>query len=195
MALLSIGDRFPDFKLRAVKPGVLQTVDAYTKEDFFMEVSNQKDYADQWTVIFFWPKNFSIVCPTEITAFAQHYNDFDKLNTRIIGITTDNEYSSFAWRKIEPELRAVPFPLASDFDHSLSLACGAWGNLGECDRVTFILDPEGVVRYVCATSSYVGRSVKETLRQVQALQTNEYCMADWQTSDKYINPLDDFKVY
>ncbi|MDO5746542.1 MAG: peroxiredoxin [Actinomycetaceae bacterium] len=195
MALLSIGDTFPEFNLVAVKPGKLTLIDAYEHLDYFENITHEPTKSNQWTVVFFWPKNFSIVCPTEITSFAKHYNEFEKLNTRIIGISTDNEYSTFAWRRTNSELNSVPFPLACDMDHSLSLACGAMGKNGVCDRATFILDPENVIKFVSVTATNVGRSIPEILRQIEALQTNQFCIADWNTGDQTINPLDMMKDY
>lgn len=194
MAVLSIGESIPPFDLVAVKPGCLDLVDAYAPEDYFMRVSNELDYEDQWTVIFFWPKNFSIVCPTEITSFAKHFNRFDRLNTRIIGVSTDNEYSNFAWRKTAPDLKEVPFPLAADVDRSFSLACGALDAEGVCMRLTYIVDPQGIIRYQCATDTNVGRSIDEILRQISALQTHAYCVCDWQTGDQTINPVDTLRL-
>lgn len=195
MALLSIGDTFPAFDLVAVKPGNLVLVDAYKHEDYFMRVTNELDYEGQWTVVFFWPKNFSIVCPTEIMEFARHFNDFDKIDTRIIGVTTDNEFSTFAWRKTQKELQDVPFPLASDLTHEFTLACGVLNDEGVCDRATYIIDPEGKVRSVSCSDTNVGRSVKEVLRQLSALQTHSFCVADWKTGQQTINPMDTLRTY
>lgn len=195
MALLSIGDTFPDFDLIAVKPGPLALIDAYDYHDYFQRVTLTPTREDQWTIIFFWPKNFSFICPTEISCFSEHYNEFDALNTRIIGISTDNEYSTFAWRKSEKSLINVPFPMASDVTRSLSRACGAMGKEGVCDRVTFILDPNCVIRQVSASSQGVGRSIDETLRQLEALQNPHLCVAEWHRGESHLSPLDYMKDY
>lgn len=195
MGLLTIGDKIPDFDLIAVKPGNLVLVDAYKHEDYFMRVTNELDYPEQWTVLFFWPKNFSIVCPTEITSFADHYDTLDKLNTRIIGISTDNEFSNFAWRRTNKDLNDIPFPLAADVNHEFCLACGVLNDEGVCNRVTYIVDPEGRVRYISCTDTNIGRSIEEVVRQIEALQTHSFCVADWKTGDQTINPMDTMRSY
>ncbi|MDY2941002.1 MAG: peroxiredoxin [Varibaculum sp.] len=193
MPILTVGDKFPDFDLIAVKPGDLVMVDAYKQEDYFTRVSSQDRRPGIWTVVFFWPKNFSFVCPTEITAFSEHYQEFRVHNCQVIGVTTDNEYSTFAWRRMHPDLRAVPFPLASDLTHDFVRECGVLNSGGVCDRATFILDPDWNIQHVSVAASNVGRSVMEIIRQVEALQTGAMCFADWRAGQYHINPLEELR--
>lgn len=188
MPVLTVGDQFPDYEMLAVKPGNLTYVDAYNTEDYFQTVSSAAGRG-HWRVIFFWPKNFSFVCPTEITGFASLFDEFVRRECLVYGVTTDNEYSTYAWRRVNEDLEAVPFPLCADSTHRLSKACGVLNEAGVCDRATFIVDPENKVRYVSVSDSSVGRSVAEALRQLDALQTGALCMADWREGMPTIDPM------
>lgn len=189
MPVLTVGDHFPEYQMQAVKPGDLAYVDAYNADDYFMTATSAKA-AGKWRVVFFWPKNFSFVCPTEITAFAGLYAEFQRRDCEVLGVTTDNEYSTYAWRRSHSELQQVPFPLGADVKHDLARSCGVLNDEGVCDRATFIIDPENVIRYVSVSDSAVGRSIAETLRQLDALQTGALCMADWREGMPIIDEME-----
>ena len=138
MALLTIGDQFPDFELTALKGGDLKEVNAQQPEDYFETITNQS-YEGKWRVIFFYPKDFTFVCPTEIAAFGKLDEDFQDRDTQILGGSIDNEFAHFNWRATNDELKTVPFPLLSDIKHELIRALGVENADGVADRATFIV--------------------------------------------------------
>ena len=170
--MLTIGDKFPAFKQKA-------TV-SLEKGKEFRDVSDA-DYKGKWKVVFFWPKDFTFVCPTEIAAFGKRNRDFEDRDARVLGVSTDNEYVHLAWRNAHPDLKNIPFPMLSDIKRELS---GALGIIHPTDgvamRATFIVDPDGIIRYVNVTDMDVGRNVDEVVRVLDALQTDELCPCNWQ---------------
>ena len=140
MAVLSIGDQFPAYELTAVVPGNLKEVEASKPEDYFTTVSSQVP-AGTWRVVFFWPKDFTFVCPTEIAAFGDLYQDFKDRDCEVVGVSVDNEYTHYAWRRSHDKLQDLPFPMASDLNRELTEALGIKRATGEADRATFIIDP------------------------------------------------------
>jgi peroxiredoxin (alkyl hydroperoxide reductase subunit C) len=165
--VLTVGDRFPSFDLQSVvstEPG--------------KEFARVSDHAEpgRWTVIFFWPKDFTFVCPTEIAGFGALEKAFAERNTRLLGASTDNEYVHLAWRKEHPDLKELPFPMLSDIKRELSEALGILDrNEGVCLRATFIVDPDGIIRFASVNDLAVGRSPEEVLRTLDALQTGALC--------------------
>lgn len=182
MALLTIGDQFPDFELTALKGGDLREVNAQQPEDYFETITNQS-YAGKWRVIFFYPKDFTFVCPTEIAAFGKLNEDFQDRDTQVLGGSIDNEFAHFNWRATNDELKSVPFPLLSDIKHELIQALGVENADGVADRATFIVDPDNVIQFVSVTPDAVGRNVDEVLRVLDALQSSEVCACNWQKND------------
>lgn len=137
------------------------------------------DYAGKWVVLFFYPRDFTFVCPTEIRGFATHEKEFTDKNAVVIGASTDSEHSHKAW--FERDLPMVKFPVLADTAHRVSRAYGVLlEDTGEALRGTFIIDPDGVLKYVVISDLNVGRSVKETLRVLEALQTGERCPIEWE---------------
>ncbi|HHX83986.1 MAG TPA: peroxiredoxin [Actinomycetales bacterium] len=191
MAILTIGDQFPDFELTALKGGDLQEVNAQQPEDYFETVTNQT-YPGKWRVIFFYPKDFTFVCPTEIAAFGKLDEEFQDRDTQILGGSIDNEFAHFNWRATNEELKGVPFPLLSDIKHELIRELGVENADGVADRATFIVDPDNVIQFVSVTPDAVGRNVDEVLRVLDALQSSEVCACNWQKNDptKNINKMD-----
>jgi lipoyl-dependent peroxiredoxin subunit C len=173
--MLTIGDRFPAFKNKAV-------VSLEKGKEF--EIVSSADHPGKWKVVFFWPKDFTFVCPTEIAAFGRHNRDFEDRDARVLGASTDNEYVHLAWRRTHPDLKELPFPMLSDLKRELT---GALGILhpteGVAMRATYIVDPEGIIRFVSVTDLDVGRNVDEVLRVLDALQTDELCPCNWQKGD------------
>ncbi|HET9654441.1 MAG TPA: peroxiredoxin [Kineosporiaceae bacterium] len=178
MPLLTIGDAFPEYSLTALVPGDLSAVQASRPEDFFTKVDSNT-YAGKWRVVFFWPKDFTFICPTEIAEFGRLNGEFADRDAQVLGVSVDNEFVHYAWRKQHEDLKALPFPMLSDLKRDLSAATGVLNGDGVADRATFIVDPDGVVQYVSVTAGSVGRNVEEVLRVLDALQTDELCPCNW----------------
>lgn len=132
----------------------------------------------RWLVLFFYPLDFTFVCPTEIRGFAALHEQFVASEVRVVGASVDSAYAHRAWCRTE--LGRMPFPLLADLDRALTRACGVLAPEGFAQRATLIADPDGIVQSVTATASQVGRSAHETLRQVQALQAGGLAPCDWQ---------------
>lgn len=144
-----------------------------------------QDYRGQWLVFFFYPADFTFVCPTEIRALSERFDDFKDLGADILGCSVDSVYVHRAWIKAprdgDPEgLGPINYPLASDPTHEVARRYGVLDEgTGTALRGLFIIDPDGIVRYQVVHEDAVGRSVDETLRVLQALQTGEMCGAGW----------------
>lgn len=171
--MLTIGNKFPDFKKTVVvslKPG---------KE---FEIMNLSDFVNgKWSVMFWWPKDFTFVCPTEITAFNDHFEDFVKLDANLVGASTDSEFVHLAWRNTHPGLMQLRFPMLADTSKSLAEELGILDHEERIAyRATFIVDPEGIIRWVSVNDLAIGRNVKEVLRVLEALQTGALTPCDWE---------------
>lgn len=182
MPIMTVGERFPEFNLTALKGGNLKEADASSPDDYFEQVSLDK-YEGKWKIVFFYPKDFTFVCPTEIAAFGKLNEEFEDRDTQVLGGSTDNEFSHFNWRATHEDLLDIPFPMFADVRHDLIRALGAENADGVCDRATFIIDPDGIVQFVSVTPDAVGRNVDEVLRVLDALQSEEVCACDWQKND------------
>ena len=170
-----VGDKFPEFDLKATLSSDLSTA--------FEQVNNQT-YADKWLVVFFWPKDFTFVCPTEIAAFGELNNTFKERDAQVLGASIDSEFVHLAWRMHKPELNDLPFPMLADIKRDLSAQLGILDQQeGVSQRATYIVDPQGVIRFVMVTDLNVGRNVDEVLRVLDALQTNELCPCSWNPGD------------
>ena len=177
--MLTIGDRFPAFQLKAVV--------STERGKEFADVTDQS-HAGKWKLVFFWPMDFTFVCPTEIAGFAKLNREFADRDTQLLGVSIDSEYVHLAWRKDHPDLRDLPFPMLADLKRELSAAAGILDKKeGVALRATFLVDPEGVVRYVEVTDLSVGRNPSETLRILDALQTDELCPCNWKPGDKTLD--------
>jgi peroxiredoxin (alkyl hydroperoxide reductase subunit C) len=173
--MFGIGEKFPAFKLT----GVVSNDAKHAFKDI-----DDKSYAGKWLVVFFWPKDFTFVCPTEIAAFGKLNRDFADRDAQILGVSTDSDFVHLAWRKSHPDLRDLPFPMLSDIKRELSTELGILDpEAGVAQRATFIVDPEGVIRFVYVTDLNVGRSPEEVLRVLDSLQTDELCPCNWQKGD------------
>ena len=141
------------------------------------------DYRGKYVVLFFYPLDFTFVCPTEITALSDRVAEFKDLDTEVLGCSTDSVHSHFAWLNTPREKNGIAgtqFPLVSDFTKSVARAYGVLDEKsGVAQRGLFIIDPDGVLKYAVVTDDNVGRSVEETLRVLQALQTGGLCPAEW----------------
>ncbi len=149
----------------------------------FGEVSLE-NYRGKWLVMFFYPLDFTFVCPTEISGYSKRFDDFKNAGTEVLAVSTDSQYSHQAWINLEQEkggLGILNFPIASDLTKSVSRDYGILiEEEGIALRGLFIIDPEGVVRYSVIHDLNVGRSVDETIRVLQALQSGGLCPIDWQ---------------
>ena len=170
--MLTIGDPFPSFTAKAVV--------ALDRGKEFADLSNGS-FEGKWKVYFFWPKDFTVVCPTEIAAFGKLNREFTDRDTQVLGVSTDNEYVHLAWRNQHPDLKDLPFPMIADLKRELSQALGILDKQeGVALRATFIVDPQGVIRFVSVNDLSVGRNPAEVLRVLDALQTDELCPCNWQ---------------
>ena len=173
--MLTVGDKFPSFDLKAVV-----TTDPRTA---FTDIGDKSD-AGKWKVVFFWPKDFTFVCPTEIAGFGRLNRDFADRDAQLLGVSTDSDFVHLAWRKSHPDLRDLPFPMLSDIKRELSTQLGILDpEAGVAQRATYIVDPQGVIRFVYVTDLNVGRSPEEVLRVLDGLQTDELCPCNWQKGE------------
>jgi peroxiredoxin (alkyl hydroperoxide reductase subunit C) len=145
------------------------------------------DYKGKWVVFFFYPLDFTFVCPTEITQFRDSLDTFKKLGAHVIGASVDSVHSHKAWQK--SELGNLGFPLIGDITKRISRDYGVLlEEKGIATRGTFIIDPEGLVQYASLHNTTVGRDTSEIIRVLTALQSGELCGAGWKPGDKFINP-------
>jgi len=169
--MLTVANKIPAFNLKGVV-----SLD-HGKE--FRDIRHDS-FPDKWLVLFFWPMDFTFVCPTEIAAFGKRYQDFKDRDCELLGVSTDTEYVHLAWRKQHDDLRHLPYPMLADTKRELSQALGVLHpDAGVALRATFIVDPQGIIRYVGVNDLSVGRSVDEVLRVLDALQTDELCPCNW----------------
>ncbi|WP_409341964.1 peroxiredoxin [Paenibacillus sp. MBLB4367] len=169
------------------KPAPAFTMDiAYGNGQDFGTAS-LSDYKGKWLVLFFYPLDFTFVCPTEITALSDAANDFERLNTAVLGVSTDSKHSHRAWintPKNDNGLGQLNFPLAADLTKSVARDYGVLiEEEGIALRGLFIIDPEGELKYQVVNHNDVGRSVEETLRVLQALQSGGLCPMNWKPGD------------
>ncbi|ANE81336.1 alkyl hydroperoxide reductase [Mycobacterium adipatum] len=186
MPLLTIGDQFPSYDLTAVIGGDLSKVDAKKPDDYFTRVTSS-DHDGKWRIIFFWPKDFTFVCPTEIAAFGKLNEDFEDRDAAVLGVSVDNEFVHFQWRAQHDDLKKLPFPMVSDLKRELVTATGVLNADGVADRATFIVDPNNEIQFVSVTAGSVGRNVEEVLRVLDALQSDELCACNWRKGDPTID--------
>jgi lipoyl-dependent peroxiredoxin subunit C len=171
--VLSIGSVFPTFKKKAVV--------SIEKGKEFIDISNEYASKDgKWTVMFWWPKDFTFVCPTEIAEFNKKFNDFQDRDTVLLGASTDSEFVHAAWRRDHADLKGLKFPMIADTSKSLAEELGILDTEEKIAyRATFIIDPQGIIRWVSVYDLNVGRNVQEVLRVLDALQTDELCPCNW----------------
>ena len=176
--MLTIGDKLPAFDLVAVVS--TEQDEAFTR---ITEASNP----GKWKVLFFWPKDFTFVCPTEIAAFGKLNADFNDRDALIYGISIDSEFVHLAWRNNHADLKDLPFPMLADIKRELSQTLGVLDKKeGVALRATFVVDPEGVIRFVSVNDMNVGRNPEEVLRVLDALQTDELCPCNWKKGDEFL---------
>jgi alkyl hydroperoxide reductase subunit AhpC len=169
-AMPNLLEKAPDFKASAVVGrGELAEV----------SLSEQRR---KWVLLFFYPLDFTSICPTEILQLSRRIEEFNDLDTQIIGISCDSQFSHKAW--VEHSLGEVAFPLVADFTKEIARSYGALLSDGFPSRATFIIDPDGVIQYASFHNPSVGRSVNELLRVLEAVQTGRRCPVDWKRGDR-----------
>ena len=176
---LRVGQEAPDFSATAV----------YDQE--FKEIT-LKGLRGKWVVLFFYPLDFTFVCPTEITAFSDRYQDFSSLNTEILGVSVDSKHCHLAWiqtARNEGGIGDINYPLVSDLKREICQAYNVLNDDGEADRGLFLINPEGIVMHTTVNNAPVGRNVDETLRILQGYQyvaanPDEVCPANWTPGEK-----------
>jgi peroxiredoxin (alkyl hydroperoxide reductase subunit C) len=170
-----VGHKFPEFSLTGVVSNdVKQAFQPFTHGSF----------AGKWKVFFFWPKDFTFVCPTEIAAFGKLDKEFRARDAQLLGASIDSEYVHLAWRREKEELKNLPFPMLADIKRELSGALGILDpEAGVAQRATFIVDPHGVIRFVYITDLNVGRNPEEVLRVLMPRRPMS-CPCNWQQGDE-----------
>lgn len=177
--MLGVGEKFPEFNVTA-------TVSLEKGKEFKTIAS--EDYSGKWKIYFFWPKDFTFVCPTEIAAFGKLNKEFQERDAQILGGSTDSEFVHHAWRTHHEDLRNLPFPMLADIKRDLTGQLGILDeNAGVAQRATFIVDPENIIRFVYVTDLSVGRNPQEVLRVLDALQTDELCPCNWQKGQETLS--------
>ena len=170
--MLTVGDKFPSFDLNAVVD-----IDPAKAFERITDESNK----GKWKIVFFWPKDFTFVCPTEIASFGKLNGDFNDRDAVVYGASIDSEFVHLAWRQNHADLKDLPFPMLADIKRELSNALGILDkNEGVAMRATYIVDPDGIIRFASVTDLNVGRNTQEVLRVLDALQTDELCPCNWQ---------------
>ncbi|CAH1659020.1 Alkyl hydroperoxide reductase C [Hyphomicrobiales bacterium] len=170
--MLGIGDKLPTFQVTGVKPGFNNHEEGGVSA---FEAITEASFPGKWKIIFFYPKDFTFVCPTEIAEFARLADDFADRDAVVLGGSTDNEFVKLAWRRDHKDLNKLPIWSFADTNGSLVDGLGVRSPDGVAYRYTFIVDPDNVIQHVYATNLNVGRAPKDTLRVLDALQTDELC--------------------
>lgn len=175
--MLSIGDKFPDFNKLAcvsIEPG---------KE--FGDITSENHKKDgKWMVMFWYPKDFTFICPTEIAEFNTQFEKFEEMGAVLYGASTDTEFVHLAWRNNDNNLRGLKFPLIADTSKSLAEALGILQPEKVAYRATFIVDPEGIIQWVNINNDGTGRNVAEVVRALKATQTEEKTPCNWEPGQK-----------
>ena len=173
--MLMVGEKFPRFSVKACTGS--------GKNDL-SEITNET-YAGKWKVYFFWPKDFTFVCPTELVEFGRKAKEFNDLDAVLIGGSTDNEFSHLAWRQSHEDLKTLPYALIAA--QKLAVDLGILDpQENVCLRATYIVDPQGTIQYASVNSLSVGRSVPEVLRVLNAIQSDELCPCNWKPGDEFL---------
>lgn len=176
--MLTVGDKLPEFNVQATVSNDINNA--------FEQITHES-YEGKWKILFFWPKDFTFVCPTEIAAFGNLNEDFNDRDAVVLGASVDSEFVHLAWRQHKEELNDLPFPMLADVNRRLSSAMGILDEeAGVAKRATFIIDPQGVIRFVDVTDMNVGRNPNEVLRVLDALQTDELCPCNWNQGEDVI---------
>ena len=179
--MLSVGDHLPEFTL-SVQQGIGALPGGET-------LNINTAFPGKWKILFFWPKDFTFICPTEIIGYGDLANDFADRDAVLIGGSTDTDFVHFAWRKSDERLAKCDFPWLADNKQQLTKALGIIDHeAGVALRATFIIDPENVIQHITVNGLNVGRNPAETLRILDALQTDELCPCNWTEGEEVLRP-------
>lgn len=174
--MLTVGDKLPEFDVK------IQNGTQVPADDF--ERITDKSFQGKWKIFFFWPKDFTFVCPTEIIAFNELNDDFADRDAVLLGGSTDTDFVHLAWRQSREDLAEVKFPWIADNKKELTTALGILDKEESVAlRATFIVDPDNIIRFASVNDLSVGRNPKEVLRVLDALQTDELCPCNWQQGE------------
>lgn len=177
--ILGVGEHFPEFSLPAVV--------SIEKNKEFSTITSAA-LKGKWSIIFFWPMDFTFVCPTEIASFNNELEEFEDRDAQVFGASTDSQFVHLAWRKDHDDLRKLNYPMLADNKKDLSIALGILHDVEKVPlRATYIVDPDGIIRWVSVNDLSVGRNVKEILRTLDALQTDELCPCNWERGQATIH--------
>ncbi len=178
--MLTVGDKLPEFRVPVQKG-----IDALPNG----ETMSNADLMGKWTILFWWPKDFTFICPTEIIGYGELQQDFADRDAQLVGASTDTDFVHFAWRKSDERLAKLDFPWLADNKKELANALGIVDkDAGVALRATFIIDPHGVIQQVQVNGLNQGRSPQETLRNLDALQTDELCPCNWKPGEEVLRP-------
>jgi peroxiredoxin (alkyl hydroperoxide reductase subunit C) len=170
-----IGKQAPEFDSEAYVNGEFKKV-------------KLSDYKGKWLVFFFYPADFTFVCPTELEGFADDYEKFKDKDAEIVAASVDSAYVHKAWAESDKRIAKVNFPILADRLGTISKAYGVYNDeSGNAHRGLFIINPDGIVKYMVVTDDNVGRSTDETLRVLSALQTGGLCGVNWKEGQKTLN--------
>ena len=182
--MFNIDTLFPNFSLETY----------YPKKDEIVKISLKDFEKKQWLILFFYPADFTFICPTELLDLNKKYNEFKKLGSEIISISTDSVYTHKAWLEKEQLLSGISYPMASDHNGKLSKELGIYDEeKGMAQRAVFIIDKEGVLRASEIVSDNIGRNAYEILRKLKALDfveknPGQVCPANWEEGQKTLSP-------
>ena len=169
-----IGQNAPEFDMQAYKDGEFKNI-------------KLSDYKGRWLIMFFYPADFTFVCPTELEGFADDYDKFKEKETEIVAASVDSVYTHKAWAEHDKRIAKVKFPILADRKGELSRAYGVYNEeSGNAHRGLFIINPEGIIKYMVITDDNVGRSTDETYRVLTALQSGGLCGVNWKEGQENI---------
>jgi alkyl hydroperoxide reductase subunit AhpC len=178
---IRVGESIPD-----------HSVQAYVRGEHSPSEFDLSSHRGKWVVLFFYPRDFTFICPTELAAFAELHGDFLDERAIVIGASTDSYYSHKAWFESDPRLVDVDYPVIADTAHELSRSFDVLLDDGATHRATFIIDPEGTLLHMSVNEHDVGRSVDEVLRTLRAFRTGALCPADWGPGKATLTSDDDW---
>jgi peroxiredoxin (alkyl hydroperoxide reductase subunit C) len=168
---MMVGQEFPQFSMEGCTE--------LSHKEF--PVFTQENLKGRWSVVFFWPLDFTFVCPTEISGFNQAMEDFEDRDAQVFGVSADSAFVHMAWRNQHDDLRNLRFPMLADYNKALSTKLGILHPQNTAPmRATYIIDPDGIIRHMSVNDLNVGRNVKEVLRTLDGLQTDELCPCNWE---------------
>jgi alkyl hydroperoxide reductase subunit AhpC len=178
--------------IRVGQPAPDHHVEAYERGERAPTSFSLSDHRGRWVVLFFYPRDFTFICPTELAAFAERHDDFLGDRAVVLAASTDSYFSHKAWFESDPRLADVRYPVIADTAHELSRSYGVLMDNGATHRATFIIDPTGLLLHMSVNEHDVGRSVDEVLRMLRAFRTGALCPADWSPGEATLTSDDDW---